>query len=315
MSDPTPPKVFLSHASEDKDFVVGFASQLRKRGVDVWLDRWEILPGDSLVDKIFEEGIAKAKAIIVVLSRHSIDKPWVREELDAAVVRKINHVSRLIPVVIDDCKVPEALRATVWEKIDDLKNYKASLDRVVMAIFGETDKPPVGKGPAFAAKPTLTVGDLSRVDSLVLQAACEVPLEGAFTDVAVNLGQLHSRCKKLGISDEAAQDSVAALQGRGYAEKEMGIVRITRLGFEQYLKVHWPSYDALLKQFASDVVNEGLLSSQDMRKSLKVPKLVVDHILDEFMARKWISSARYGSGEWDITEGSVSPEMKRWLDS
>ena len=51
------PKVFLSHASEDKlRFVDEFASRLMKNGVDAWLDKWEMLPGDSLVDKIFEEG-------------------------------------------------------------------------------------------------------------------------------------------------------------------------------------------------------------------------------------------------------------------
>src|SRR5712691_12860113 len=60
---PAPPKVFLSHASEDKEFVLDFASRLRRRGVDVWLDRWEILPGDSFVDKIFDEGLAQAKAV------------------------------------------------------------------------------------------------------------------------------------------------------------------------------------------------------------------------------------------------------------
>src|SRR6185437_15157543 len=60
------PRVFLSHASEDKErFVIRFAERLVERGVDVWLDKWEILPGDSLVDKIFEEGLAKASAVIV----------------------------------------------------------------------------------------------------------------------------------------------------------------------------------------------------------------------------------------------------------
>ena len=315
MADQAPPKVFLSHASEDKDFVVELASQLRKRGVDVWLDRWEILPGDSLVDKIFEQGIATAKAVIVVLSRHSVDKPWVREELDAAVVRKINHLSKLIPVVIDDCKVPEALRATVWEKIGDLKSYGPSLDRIVMSIFGESDKPLLGKGPAFAAKPALEIGDLSRVDGMVLQAACEIALELDYSDVVVNLKQLHSRCEEVGISDEAAEESVAALRSRGYARTEMATVWIRSAGLEQYLKVRWPGYDGLLKQFASDVINQGLLSSQDIRKSLKVPRLVMNHILDEFVDRKWISALRYGSGEWDIAERSGYPEMKRWLDS
>ena len=315
MADKASPKVFLSHASEDKDFVVEFASRLRKRGVDVWLDRWEIHPGDSLVDKIFEEGIATAKAVIVVLSRHSVDKPWVREELDTAVIRKINHLSKLIPVVIDDCKVPEALRATVWEKIGDLKSYGPSLDRIVMAIFGESDKPPLGKGPAFAAKPAPAVGDLPRLDGLVLQAVCETSLKGDFLEVAVDLDQLHSGCRKLGISEEAAEESVAALRSRGYARADMENVRITEAGLEQYLKLRWPGYDGLLKQFASDVLNRGLSSSQAIRKSLKVPRLVLNHILDEFVDRKWVSAARYGTGEWEIVEGSVSPEMKRWLDS
>ena len=35
----TAPKVFVSHASEDKvRFVVGFAQRLRENGVDAWLD-------------------------------------------------------------------------------------------------------------------------------------------------------------------------------------------------------------------------------------------------------------------------------------
>ena len=49
------PKVFASHASEDKErFVLDFATKLRSKGIDTWVDRWEINPGDSLVDKIFE---------------------------------------------------------------------------------------------------------------------------------------------------------------------------------------------------------------------------------------------------------------------
>lgn len=38
-------------------------------------------PGDSLVDKIVEEGLKEAGTVIVVLSKASVQKPWVREEL------------------------------------------------------------------------------------------------------------------------------------------------------------------------------------------------------------------------------------------
>jgi hypothetical protein len=48
------PRAFVSHASEDKDrFVIGFAGRLRAKGVNAWVDTWEMLPGDKLIDKVF----------------------------------------------------------------------------------------------------------------------------------------------------------------------------------------------------------------------------------------------------------------------
>jgi uncharacterized Zn-finger protein len=70
------PRVFVSHASEDKDrFVRAFATRLREKGIEAWVDEWEIYPGDSLVRKIYEAGIGAAQAVLIVLSRNSVDKP------------------------------------------------------------------------------------------------------------------------------------------------------------------------------------------------------------------------------------------------
>src|SRR5213082_2962990 len=97
------PKAFICHASEDKDrFVRGFATKLREKGIDAWVDEWEILPGESIVRKVFDEGIQESKVFIIVLSQYSVNKSWVREELDFGVIRKISGESKIIPVVIDD---------------------------------------------------------------------------------------------------------------------------------------------------------------------------------------------------------------------
>ena len=110
------PVAFISHASEDKErFVIEFAKKLRAVGIDAWLDKWEMHPGDSLVDKIFEDGIKNGSHFIIVLSRNSVSKPWVREELNTAVVEKINKNLRIIPVVLDGVTVPECLRSTLYE--------------------------------------------------------------------------------------------------------------------------------------------------------------------------------------------------------
>src|ERR1035441_7615422 len=104
----TNPRVFISHASEDKGrFVLQFAERLRKRGIEAWLDTWEILPGDNILDKVFKEGLNQSDAIIIVLSAVSITKPFVKKELNAAVVRSIYEQTRLIPIRLDECEIPE----------------------------------------------------------------------------------------------------------------------------------------------------------------------------------------------------------------
>jgi hypothetical protein len=48
--------VFLSHSSKDKAVVRPLAERLRKDGLKVWFDEWQIKPGDSIPAKI-EEGL------------------------------------------------------------------------------------------------------------------------------------------------------------------------------------------------------------------------------------------------------------------
>ena len=313
----TPPKVFLSHASEDKErFVVDFATRLRERGIDVWLDRWEMLPGDSLVRKIFEEGLAPADAVIVVISKHSIAKRWVLEELDAAIVKKINTASKLIPVVIDECPMPQCLQATIWETISDLKNYGPSLDRIVLSIFDRSAKPPVGAGPAFSNRPTITIGDLTRVDSLVLQSGCEVCLEMDYSSyLNFTTEELIEKTRRLDIPDATAWESVEVLASCGFVKADTPAnLQITFSGFEAYLKAHRPDYEHLLKKFASIVVNEGMWEGKTIEKAMQLPKALLEHIVDAFREKNWIVVGRYGGGNWEIAEGGVSPALKRWLN-
>src|ERR1035437_8569197 len=137
----THPKVFISHATADKErFVLEFATRLRKNGVDAWVDSWEMNPGDSLVDKIFEEGLKNCQAMIVVLSMNSVDSKWVREELNAAMVRKIEKSTKLIPVRLDGCEVPECVKHCIWQDIANPTNYDDEFKRILNSVFGQYEK-------------------------------------------------------------------------------------------------------------------------------------------------------------------------------
>lgn len=144
------PKVFISHATEDKGrFVLAFAEALRLGGMDAWVDQWEIQAGDSIVRRIYSEGIQQAAAVVVVLSCVSIAKPWVQDELDAAVVKRINEQSKLIPVVLDgltDNEIPAAVRHLLRIAVPDTNDLRRAVQGVSDSVFNVHRAPPVG-GP------------------------------------------------------------------------------------------------------------------------------------------------------------------------
>ncbi len=225
IQEPIAPKVFVSHASEDKQrFVLRFAEALRSKGIDAWVDKWEILPGDSLVDKIFEEGLKNATAVIIVLSKNSVDKPWVREELNASVVQKIANKTKIIPVVIDECEIPAALKSTVWERIRDLEHFQAELDRIVSAIFENRTRPPLGAPPAYLIQPVITIPGLTDLDNLVFKAVCEEVLGRDYPFSSPD--EVYGRTDPLQIGREDALDSIEVLENKGHLKSaECSLVR------------------------------------------------------------------------------------------
>jgi len=281
----TPPKVFISHASEDKDrFVLRFAERLRARGVDAWLDRWEMLPGDSLVDKIFEEGIKNAQAMIVVLSRVSVSKRWVREELNAGMVKRIADSTKLIPVVIDECEVPEALQSTLWERIPNLDSYDAEFERILGAIFSVTAKPDIGPLPAYAEVELPPIADLNRTDTLLLKSACEKSIHKGVDWIA--LQDISPDLSALGISSDQAHDAIEVLDEAFLieAQHQMGgrpdFFRITTHGFETFAEAFMPEFPSVVDRTLLAIVNRDLLTNDAIAAQLAIPKVVVDYALD-----------------------------------
>jgi hypothetical protein len=51
------PKCFISYSSLDRPIAAKLEKKLTERGLNVWIDNLQILPGDSLIQKIFEEGL------------------------------------------------------------------------------------------------------------------------------------------------------------------------------------------------------------------------------------------------------------------
>jgi hypothetical protein len=90
--------VFISHASEDKDQVARpLADALQDGGLDVWYDEITLRIGDSLRRKI-DEGVARSKFSVVVLSKAYLSKGWTQYELDGLVGRSVGGEQVILPI-------------------------------------------------------------------------------------------------------------------------------------------------------------------------------------------------------------------------
>jgi len=311
------PKVFVSHASEDKDrFVLKFAERLRSKGIDAWLDKWEMLPGDSLVNKIFDEGIKEAEAVIVILSEFSAEKPWVREELNAAFVSRINNGSKLIPVVIDNCTVPEALKSTLWENITDITSYDSNFERIVASIYNTSNKPPLGSQPQYAQLSNKqTIGSLNSIDSLVLRLSCERILKT--NNVFVNPVDIFIKDDSLIIPEEELGDSLEILDKFGYIKliRTLGgglyQYQVTTYGLDSYLNATIPNFHDKVQGVISVIVNEKLSSNFEITERLTENVVIVNHILNALEKDEHIKQSKTIGGMSQVFY--VSPTLKRIL--
>ena len=89
--------IFISHRSADIAAAEKLAEELRNAGQTVWLDKWEISLGDSIVQRM-QDGLAKADYVVLCYSSHGVSAPWMSREWMATLARQLNgHNVRLIP--------------------------------------------------------------------------------------------------------------------------------------------------------------------------------------------------------------------------
>lgn len=280
------PRVFVSHASEDKNrFVEEFAKKLRVDGIDAWLDKWEMKPGDSLVDKIFEEGIKNANAIIIVLSKISVQKPWVKEEMNAGFIKRIKEKTKLIPIVIEDCEIPESLKSTVWIRINDLSNYSKEYDEIKMSILGATDKPTLGNLPRHTFINQISYYNLNKIDSIIFSEACKISFET--NSEIVNTTNLLESIKKYDIPESEVFDTLEILDKYHYIDtmKVLGgkapAFSITNYGLRIFSSEYFDNYDHYEQNISLMLVNEQVRTSKDISEQLQIPHLLVTVILQD----------------------------------
>jgi len=115
--------IFVSYAREDHVFADWLARNLARRGLAVWTDR-EIGAGDRW-DTSVQEAIRAARAMIVVLTPHSVRSSTVHDEFSLA----LDEEDLVVPVLVEACEIPFRLRQL--QRIDFRTGRESALEVLV----------------------------------------------------------------------------------------------------------------------------------------------------------------------------------------
>ena len=121
-----PLKVFLCHAHSDKDTVKALYDRLTNDGVDAWLDKEKLLPGQDWELEI-RKAVREADVVVVCLSKQfnqaGFRQKEVRLALDTAMEKPEGEIF-IIPARLEECDTLESLRKWHWVDLFEENGYE-----------------------------------------------------------------------------------------------------------------------------------------------------------------------------------------------
>lgn len=120
MSNFKAPIVFISYAREDWDKANSIYKRLLSEGFKPWIDQFDLLPGQDW-NLYIKKAIQEADYFLVLISKNSNRKEsYFRKEFRWGLEvqeKKLKEGIYLIPVMLEECDVPQELSSMHWVKL------------------------------------------------------------------------------------------------------------------------------------------------------------------------------------------------------
>ena len=140
MSSASPPaqiKLFISYAWEEatNDFVEKLKTDLEAKGLKMFLDKHDILPGDNIQREV-AKGIDEADGIIIVYSERYPVSQWCSQELQMAqnLGKKVFPIRRIEDPYQRNVNLPIGGIRYATFTLDDEVEYQNSLALLIKGI-------------------------------------------------------------------------------------------------------------------------------------------------------------------------------------
>jgi hypothetical protein len=143
---------YISYSHHDKRFVHHLHKVLQARGIRCWLDEKQLLPGDSIFEKL-SQGVGLWDKVLICCSESSCGSVWVDRELTLALAKEEQlfkkhkrHVPILIPVNLDNYIFSnewksgkrDEIRSRLAANFTGLKpgtpKFKAAFEKLILAL-------------------------------------------------------------------------------------------------------------------------------------------------------------------------------------
>jgi hypothetical protein len=208
--------------------------------------------GDSLRLKI-DEGLGGCTHFVVLFTPVSMTKPWVKLEMDAGLMLKLQSQLKFIPLrhQLSAPQLPPLLQGMVSPAIEDPDQ---NIDQLIRDIHGVTKKPKLGPVPtAVAENRAITNLKYSPAANAVAKVFVQGTKYAKKFDPRINIVEMVS---ETGLSQEDIIDAVHELQGMiagdprrtYYPESELFAT------FDKFWQPWNPKEDAL--KLAADMLND-----------------------------------------------------------
>lgn len=135
---------FMSYSRDDASYQRRIINALRQRGLNVWVDTENLIPGSPAWEREIERAIRSASGIIVLLSPNSNGSEWVRREISFAEQNQ----KRIFPILIrgdEDDSIP--LRLSSHQRVDLRRNFEDGIDQLERALRDHIDATAVHRLP------------------------------------------------------------------------------------------------------------------------------------------------------------------------
>jgi TIR domain len=162
------PKVFVSYARSDSQFVLKLARDLREAGANLWVDQFDI-PLGARWDRSVQAALNACPGFLVILSPSAVDSENVMDEVSFALSKN----KKIVPVLYQNCDIP--LRLTRLQYIDFTVDYDTGFPKLCKELGVDT----------ISAQQPASLSQFKQTEPVALTPSFDKGLYGGFIGGAI----------------------------------------------------------------------------------------------------------------------------------